>query len=293
MKKFFGTGVALITPFKKDLSIDVDALEKLVNFQVDNGVDYLVVLGTTAESATLSKSEKELVKETIIKANNKRLPLVIGIGGNNTLDVVAEIKNTDLSNFDAILSVSPYYNKPTQEGIYQHFKAIATATNKDIILYNVPGRTAKNMDPSIVLRLANEYKNIIGIKEAAGDMVQALKIIQHKPKDFLVISGDDMITLPMVLAGGAGVISVIAQGLPREFSKMMNLGLKRNVDEAFDIQYQIMESIDLIFEEGNPAGIKAMLAILGICNNTVRLPLVPATNELNEKIKNFINQLNS
>lgn len=293
MKKFFGTGVALITPFKKDLSVDVDDLEKLVNFQVDNGIDYLVVLGTTAESATLSKSEKELVKETIVKANNKRLPLVIGIGGNNTLAVIEEIKNTDLSNFDAILSVSPYYNKPTQEGIYQHFKAIASSTDKDIILYNVPGRTAKNMEPSTVLRLANEFNNIIGIKEAAGDIVQALKIIQHKPKDFLVISGDDMITLPMVLAGGAGVISVIAQGLPREFSKMMNLGLTRNVDEAFDIQYQIMESIDLIFEEGNPAGIKAMLAILGICNNTVRLPLVKATNELNEKIKNFINQLNS
>ena len=293
MKKFFGTGVALITPFKKDLSIDVEALKKLVSFQIDNGVDYLVVLGTTAESATLSKSDKELVKETIIKANNKKLPLVIGIGGNNTLAVIEEIKNTDLTHFDAILSVSPYYNKPTQEGIYQHFKAIANCTDKQIILYNVPGRTAKNIEPSTVLRLANEFKNIIGIKEAAGDIVQAMKIIQHKPKDFLVISGDDMITLPMVLAGGAGVISVIAQGMPEEFSKMMNLGLKRNVDEAFDIQYQIMESIDLIFEEGNPAGIKEMLAILGICNNTVRLPLVPATNELSKKIKNFINQLNS
>ncbi|MDP3353271.1 MAG: 4-hydroxy-tetrahydrodipicolinate synthase [Flavobacteriaceae bacterium] len=293
MKKFFGTGVALVTPFKNDLSIDVEALETLVKYQIDNGVDYLVVLGTTAESATLSKSEKELVKETIIKANNNRLPLVIGIGGNNTLAVIEEIKNTDLIHFDAILSVSPYYNKPTQEGIYQHFKAIAASTDKKIILYNVPGRTAKNMEPSVVLRLAKEFKNIIGIKEAAGDIVQAMKIIQHKPKDFLVISGDDMITLPMVLAGGAGVISVIAQGLPKEFSNMMRLGLEREVDEAFDIQYQIMDSIDFIFEEGNPAGIKALLEKLGICKNTVRLPLVPATNELNEKIKIFINQLNS
>lgn len=293
MKKFFGTGVALVTPFKKDLSVDVEALEKLVNYQIDHGVNYLVVLGTTAESATLSNSEKELVKETIIKANNKRLPLVIGIGGNNTAAVIDEIKNTDLTAFDAILSVSPYYNKPSQEGLYQHFKAIATATDKKIILYNVPGRTAKNMEPTTVLRLANEFENIIGIKEAAGDFVQAIKIIQHKPSNFLVISGDDMITLPMVLAGGAGVISVIAQALPKEFSTMMQLGLSGKVDESFKIQYQIMDSIDYIFEEGNPAGIKAMLEILGICNDTVRLPLVVATPPLKEKLKQFINQLNA
>lgn len=293
MKQFFGTGVALVTPFKKDLSVDVAALEKLVNYQIDHGVNYLVVLGTTAESVTLAKSEKELVKETIIKVNNKRLPLVIGIGGNNTTAVIDEIKNTDLTAFDAILSVSPYYNKPSQEGLYQHFKAIATATDKPIILYNVPGRTAKNMEPSTVLRLANEFKNIIGIKEAAGDLVQAMKIIQHKPSNFLVISGDDMITLPMVLAGGAGVISVIAQGLPKEFSKMIQLGLARKTDEAYEIQYQIMNSIDYIFEEGNPAGIKAMLEILAICNDTVRLPLVVATSPLKEKIKQFINHLNA
>lgn len=293
MKKFFGTGVALVTPFKKDLSVDVEALEKLVNFQIDNGVDYLVVLGTTAESATLTKSEKELVKSTIIKANNQRLPLVIGIGGNNTAAVIDEIKTTDLTAFDAILSVSPYYNKPSQEGLYQHFKAIAQSTDSPIILYNVPGRTAKNMEPSTVLRLAHEFKNIIGIKEAAGDLVQAMKIIQHKPHNFLVISGDDMITLPMVLAGGAGVISVIAQGLPKEFSTMMQLGLAKKADESFDIQYQIMDSIDYIFEEGNPVGIKALLEILGICNDTVRLPLVNATNPLKEKIQQFINQLNA
>ncbi len=293
MEKFFGTGVALITPFKKDFSVDVDDLERLVNYLINNGVNYLVVLGTTAESVTLTKSEKELVKQTIINVNNKRLPLVIGIGGNNTVAVVEEIKNTDLAAFDAILSVSPYYNKPTQEGIYQHFKMIAEATEKSIILYNVPGRTAKNMEPTTVLRLAKDFKNIIGIKEAAGDIVQAMKILQHKPKDFLVISGDDMIALPMVLAGGAGVISVIAQGLPKRFSTMINLGLKENASEAFKIQYQLMDSIDYIFEEGNPAGIKALLENLGICNDTVRLPLVPASNHLKEKIKQFINQLKS
>ncbi len=292
MRKFFGTGVALITPFKKDLSVDTEALIKIVNYQIDNGVDYLVVLGTTAESATLTKSEKELVKQTIITANNNRLPLVIGIGGNNTQAVIDEIKNTDLAPFDAILSVSPYYNKPSQDGLYQHFKAIATSTDKPIILYNVPGRTAKNMEPATVLRLANDFKNIIGIKEAAGDLVQAMKIIQHKPTDFLVISGDDMITLPMVLAGGAGVISVIAEGLPKEFSDMIRCGLAGKNKEAYSIHYRIMESIDLIFEEGNPVGIKALFEKLGLCNDTVRLPLVPATNQLKEKINLFINQLN-
>ncbi|MBS3992273.1 MAG: 4-hydroxy-tetrahydrodipicolinate synthase [Bacteroidetes bacterium] len=292
MRKFFGTGVALITPFKKDLSVDTEALIKIVNYQIDNGVDYLVVLGTTAESATLTKSEKELVKQTIITANNNRLPLVIGIGGNNTQAVIDEIKNTDLAPFDAILSVSPYYNKPSQDGLYQHFKAIATSTDKPIILYNVPGRTAKNMETATVLRLANDFKNIIGIKEAAGDLVQAMKIIQHKPTDFLVISGDDMITLPMVLAGGAGVISVIAEGLPKEFSDMIRCGLAGKNKEAYSIHYRIMESIDLIFEEGNPVGIKALFEKLGLCNDTVRLPLVPATNQLKEKINLFINQLN-
>lgn len=292
MRKFFGTGVALITPFKKDLSVDTEALIKIVNYQIDNGVDYLVVLGTTAESATLTKSEKELVKQTIITANNNRLPLVIGIGGNNTQAVIDEIKNTDLAPFDAILSVSPYYNKPSQDGLYQHFKAIATSTDKPIILYNVPGRTAKNMEPATVLRLANDFKNIIGIKEAAGDLVQAMKIIQHKPTDFLVISGDDMITLPMLLAGGAGVISVIAEGLPKEFSDMIRCGLAGKNKEAYSIHYRIMESIDLIFEEGNPVGIKALFEKLGLCNDAVRLPLVPATNQLKEKINLFINQLN-
>lgn len=291
MKQLIGTGVALVTPFKQDYSVDVQALERIVNYVIDGGVDYLVVLGTTAETATLSKDEKELVKETVTKANAGRVPMVLGIGGNNTHEIVQQIKQTDLGNYDAVLSVSPYYNKPTQEGIYQHFKAVAEATSKPIILYNVPGRTASNMLPETVLRLAKDCKNIVAIKEASGDIVQAMKIIKNKPDDFLVISGDDMITLPMVLAGGAGVISVIGEGLPKEFSKMVRLGLEGNAKEAYKIHYKVQESIDLIFEEGNPAGIKAMFQQLGLCNDTVRLPLVPATNELKNKIKHFLDTI--
>ena len=256
MQSFVGTGVALVTPFKKDFSVDVQALEKIVNHVIEGGVEYLVVLGTTGEPATLTSEEKELVIQTVIKTNNNRLPLVLGVGGNNTMQVVEELKTRDFSGFSAILSVSPYYNKPTQEGIYQHFSAIAKASPLPIIIYNVPGRTASNILPSTVIRLANDFPNIIGIKEAAGDIVQAMKIIQNKPKDFLVISGDDMITLPMVLAGGAGVISVIGEGFPKEFSQMVRLGLERKVDEAYALHYKIADATDMIFEQGNPAGIK-------------------------------------
>ncbi|TCP25661.1 4-hydroxy-tetrahydrodipicolinate synthase [Tenacibaculum skagerrakense] len=288
MQKFIGTGVALVTPFFEDGSVDFDGLERLVNYQINNGINYLVVLGTTGEPATLTKEEKEAVKTKIIEVNNVRLPLVLGIGGNNTAAVVEEIKNTDLSNFDAILSVSPYYNKPTQEGIYQHFKAIAEATEKPIILYNVPGRTSSNMSPEVIVRLANDFDNIIAVKEAKGDMVQAMKIIQNVPKDFLVISGDDMIALPMVLAGGAGVISVIAQGLPEKFSSLIQLGLEGKPKEAYELHYNVADSIDMIFAEGNPAGIKAMLQKLGICEDQVRLPLVKASEELQTEISDFI-----
>ena len=287
MKELFGTGVALVTPFNEDKSVDFDGLKRLVNFQIDNGINYLVVLGTTGEPATLTSEEKEQVKATIIEANNGRLPLVIGIGGNNTMAVVNEIKTTDLSDFSAILSVSPYYNKPTQEGIYQHFKAISAASPLPIIVYNVPGRTAKNVEANTVIRLANDFKNIVAVKEAAGDIVQAMRLIQHKPKDFMVISGDDMIALPMVLAGGAGVISVIGQGLPKDFSEMIQQGLKGNVANANELHYKVMDSIDYIFEEGNPAGIKALLKTLGICSENVRLPLVNASYDLQQKITNF------
>lgn len=291
MTRLVGTGVALVTPFKNDLSIDLDALENIVNHVINGGVEYIVVLGTTAEVSTLSKSEKETVKQTIIEVNAGRVPLMLGAGGNNTAEVVEDLKTSDLSGFDAILSVSPSYNKPTQEGIYQHYKAISESTDKPIVLYNVPGRTASNILPQTVFRLANDFKNIIGIKEAAGDMVQVLRLLKDKPKDFMVISGDDMLTLPITLAGGSGVISVIGQGFPREFSGMVRSALRGNIDEANHFHYQLMNVIDYIFEEGNPAGIKTVLQQFGLCNDLVRLPLVSATGPLKQKIAQFISVL--
>ncbi|NJM78522.1 MAG: 4-hydroxy-tetrahydrodipicolinate synthase [Flavobacterium sp.] len=291
MSKFVGTGVALVTPFKKDFSIDVEALKKIVDYVIEGGVEYLVILGTTAETVTLSDEEKEVVITTIVEANAGRLPLVLGVGGNNTMKLVQELKTRDFSKFDAILSVSPYYNKPTQEGIYQHFKAIAEASPLPVILYNVPGRTASNMLPATVIRLANDFKNIIAIKEAAGDMVQAMRLIKDKPSDFLVISGDDMVTLPMVLAGASGVISVIGEGFPKQFSEMVRLGLQRKVDEAYELQYQIMDAIDMIFEQGNPAGIKEVFTSLGLCENAVRLPLVNTNEDLANRITIFTKKI--
>ena len=293
MQSLIGTGVALVTPFKKDFSIDVESLIKLVNFQIENDINYIVILGTTAENATLDNEEKELVINTIVKANNGRIPLVLGVGGNDTRQVVNELKIRDLSKFVAVLSVSPYYNKPTQEGIYQHFMAVANASSLPIILYNVPGRTSSNMLPSTVIRLANNNKNIVAIKEAAGDIVQAMKIIEGKPKGFLVISGDDMITLPMILAGGSGVISVIGEGYPKQFSKMVRLGLERKVDEAYKIHYQLAQSIDMIFEQGNPAGVKEIHKTLGLSENTVRLPLVNVDENLAKRLSDFTNKLQS
>ena len=292
MQSLIGAGVALVTPFKEDFSIDTEALKKIVNFSIDGGIEYLVVMGTTAENATLSLDEKELVIRTVIEANNGSLPLVLGVGGNNTMEVVEELKTRDLSAFAAILSVSPYYNKPTQEGIYQHFKAIAEAAPIPIILYNVPGRTASNMLPTTVIRLAHDFKNIVAIKEAAGDLVQAMQLLKNKPKDFLVISGDDMIALPMVLAGGSGVISVIGQAFPKEFSEMIRLGLNRKVDEAFKSQYLLADCIDMIFEQGNPAGIKQVLLSLRISGNTVRLPLVKVDDSLANRINQFVKKIN-
>jgi 4-hydroxy-tetrahydrodipicolinate synthase len=291
MQSLIGTGVALVTPFKKDFSVDTEALTRIVNFQIENGIDYLVVLGTTAENATLSQEEKELVIQTVVAANQKRVPLVLGVGGNNTHQLVEELKTRNFSDFVAILSVSPYYNKPTQEGIYQHFKAISEASPVPVVLYNVPGRTASNMLPSTVIRLAKDFKNIVAIKEAAGDIVQAMKLIQGKPEGFLVISGDDMVTLPMVLAGGSGVISVIGEGFPRQFSDMVRLGLDRKVDEAYKIHYQLADAIDMIFEQGNPAGIKEIHKTLGLSENTVRLPLVNVNEDLANRISNFVKSL--
>ena len=266
---FIGTGVAMVTPFNNDGSIDYPSIQPLVDFVISGGVDYLVVLGTTAESATLSKAEKQLVVNTIVDTNAGRLPLVLGIGGNDTQAVIRELETTNVSAFTAILSVSPYYNKPSQEGIYQHFAAISRASEKPIIIYNVPGRTASNINPVTVKRLATQFENIIGIKEAAGDIAQAMSLIAMCPKNFLVISGDDMITLAIVLAGGAGVISVIGEGFPKEFSKMVRLGLNKNVKDAYKIHYKLAPAIAYIFEEGNPAGIKGVFKSLGICGNAV------------------------
>ena len=291
MQSLIGTGVALVTPFKKDFSVDVESLTKIVNYQVENGISYLVILGTTAENATLNQEEKELVIQTVIAANKGRLPLVLGVGGNNTQKVVEELKNRDFSDFVAILSVSPYYNKPTQEGIYQHFKAISEASPIPVILYNVPGRTGSNVLPSTVIRLANDFKNVVAIKEAAGDLVQAMQLIQNKPKEFLVISGDDMIALPMVLAGGSGVISVIGQGFPKQFSELIQLGLDRKVDAAYELHYLLAKSIDMIFEQGNPGGIKEALKSLGLSENTVRLPLVNVDTDLASRIALFVKEI--
>ncbi|MCL5246176.1 4-hydroxy-tetrahydrodipicolinate synthase [Cellulophaga sp. 20_2_10] len=288
MKELVGTGVALVTPFKEDLSVDITALQNIVEYNIANGVTYLVVLGTTGEPATLTAEEKQLVIDTVVAVNAGRLPLVLGVGGNNTMAVVAELKERDLSHFVAVLSVSPYYNKPTQEGIYQHFKAISLASPKPIIVYNVPGRTGSNMLASTTVRLAKDFANIVAIKEACGDMVQILSIIKDKPEDFMVISGDDFTALSTVLAGGSGVISVIGQGLPAEFSKIISLGLNNNAVEAHLLYNGLHNSIDYIFREGNPAGIKTIFENLGLSTAKVRLPLIEATPELKAIINDFM-----
>ena len=290
MQSLIGTGAALITPFNQDLSIDIDALIRIVNFSVDGGIEYLVVLGTTAETATLSLEEKELVIKTVVAANKGRLPLVLGVGGNDTMTLVKDLKTKDLSAFEAILSVSPYYNKPTQEGIYQHYKAVAEASPIPVIIYNVPGRTSSNMLPATVIRLANDCKNIVAVKEASGDLYQAMEIIKNKPKDFMVISGDDMLALPMIFAGGVGVISVIGQCFPTAFSEMIRLGLNRKVDEAYEVHYRFADCINMIFEQGNPAGIKEVFKSQGLAEDYVRLPLVCVDEDLAGRIDSFVTE---
>lgn len=291
MAKFVGTGVALITPFKKDLSVDFNALEKLVEYNVSNGLEYLVISGTTGESATITREEKKAITDCIIKVNNGRVPLVLGIGGNNTALVIDEIKATDLSQIDAILSVAPYYSKPTQEGLYQHFKAISLASPKPIILYNVPGRTSKNMLPETTLRLAYDFDNIIAVKEAGNDMGQYFSLLRDKPSNFHVISGDDDLALPVALAGGSGVISVIGQALPAEFSEMIRQGISGNAKDAFKTHFDLMTITSLIFSENNPAGIKAVLESLQITDSYVRLPLVEASGVLKNEIKKELQRL--
>ncbi|MHA6696206.1 4-hydroxy-tetrahydrodipicolinate synthase [Chryseobacterium sp. A321] len=284
MHRLKGVGVALVTPFNEDLSVDLDSLSRLIEYNIENGTNYLVVLGTTAEAATLSSEEKRRVVDHIVEVNAGRLPLVLGIGGNNTLAVREEIESTDLSSFEAVLSVSPYYNKPNQEGLYQHYKALAS-TGKNIIIYNVPSRTGQNLEADTTLRLAREFKNLIMIKEASPNISQYFDIIRQKPEGFELVSGDDEYTLPVTLAGGNGVISVIAQGYPKEFSTLVSLAMEGKVKEAYKIHNSLVEITRLIFAEGNPCGIKTVLAEKGLVKNFVRLPLVEASSSLQADIK--------
>ena len=290
MKELIGMGVALVTPFNNDGTVDYKSLANIVEYNIQNGTDYLVISGTTGESVTITNEEKKNIVNTVIESNKGRIPLVIGIGGNNTASVVNELTSTDLSPFLAVLSVAPYYNKPTQEGFYQHFKAVAAACSIPLILYNVPGRTSKNMEYTTTLRLARDIKNIVAIKGAGGDLDQYEQLLKNKPKDFLIISGDDDLVLDVVLQGGAGVISVIGQALVKDFSDMIHKGLNGDRKRSKEIEKRVMPLIKLIFEENNPAGIKAVLKQKQFCSDLVRLPLVPATSKLQSKISTFLAQ---
>lgn len=287
-----GMGVALITPFKKDKTVDYDALARLLEYQIKNGVDYLVVLGTTAETATLSPDERKQVKTFIVERVAGRVPLVIGIGGNNTMALVEELKTADLTPFSAVLSVVPYYNKPSQEGIYQHYKAIAEASPIPVILYNVPGRTGVNMTAETTLRLSRDFDNIIGIKEASGNISQMDDIIKNKHEDFMVISGDDGITFPLITLGAVGVISVIGNAFPKEFSRMVRLALEGDYARALTIHHRFTELFSLLFVDGNPAGVKCLLNAMGYIENELRLPLVPTRITTYEKIRRVLDSLN-
>lgn len=292
LDKFKGTGVALVTPFHKDGNIDFKSLGKIIKYQIKNEIDYLVVLGTTGESATLNKDEKRAVINYIIDEVEGRLPIVLGVGGNNTQEVINYIKSTDFKDIDAILSVSPSYNKPQQKGIYAHYKSIAAVANVPIIIYNVPSRTGSNITAETTVKIAQDLKNIIGIKEASGNISQIMQIIKNKPKDFMVISGDDAITLPLIALGASGVISVVANAYPKEFSNLVKLCLKGEFAKALDIQYKLIDIIDAMFVDGSPAGVKAFLEIKKLCVNHCRLPLVSVSKstynhitELAAKIK--------
>jgi 4-hydroxy-tetrahydrodipicolinate synthase len=291
MHQFRGTGVALVTPFDGGGTVDYNALEKLIDHVINGGVNYLVALGTTAETPTLSKEEKKNVLAFIIEKCNDRVPVVCGIGGNNTAEVIADIINYKLDKVAGILSVAPYYNKPTQEGLYQHFRAIALSTRKPIILYNVPGRTSSNILPATALKLAREFKHIVAIKEASGSLPQNMEIIQNKPDHFAVISGDDNLTLPQVAAGMEGVISVAANCYTKDFTTMVNLALNDDFDAARKLHYKLLPGIDLLFVEGNPPGVKCALHHMGICENSLRLPVVPVSETTDKKIAEFIKTL--
>lgn len=289
---FKGLGIALITPFKEDGSVDYDSLKRLIEYQIKNGADFLCVLATTAETPTLNSDEKHLIKDLIVETVKGRIPILMGCGGNNTAAVVEELKTGDFEGIDGVLSVCPYYNKPSQEGLYQHFKAIANATNLPVVLYNVPGRTGINLKAETTVRLARECDNIVAIKEASGNLEQVDEIIKNKPLDFDVLSGDDGLTFPMIAVGAVGVISVIGNALPKEFSKMVRLSLKGEYDGARRIHHKFIELFSLLFVDGNPAGVKAMLHQMGMIKNVLRLPLVPTRITTREKISEILKDLN-
>lgn len=285
MKRFRGTGVAIVTPFKNDCSIDFSALGRVVNHVIEGGVNYIVALGTTGETPTLTREEKSAIISYVTDTVEKRVPVVVGVGGNNTQEIINFVRETDLSGVDAILSVTPYYNKPGQKGLFQHFKAFANSSPLPVILYNVPGRTACNITAETCLELAHECDNIVAIKEASGNITQIMKILRGKPENFSVISGDDMMTLPVIASGGAGVISVLANAYPSQASELVSQALKNNLKIARELQYKLIEIIELLFVDGNPSGIKAILNQMGICQNVLRLPLVPVGKPVMEKIQ--------
>jgi 4-hydroxy-tetrahydrodipicolinate synthase len=292
MKRFKGTGVAIVTPFKNDSSIDFAALGRVINHVITGGVNYIVAMGTTGESVTLSKEEKKAIISYVVEAIDNRVPLVAGIGGNNTQEIINLVRHSNLTGVDGILSVSPYYNKPSQKGLFQHFKAIATSSPLPVIIYNVPGRTCSNISSDTCLELAHECENIIAIKEASGDIIQIMRIIKSKPENCGVISGDDMMTLPIIAAGGIGVISVLANAFPAQTSEMVNLSLKSNFKSAREIQFRFLEMIELLFIDGNPSGVKAMLNIMNLCQNSLRLPLVPVSRTIFTRIQKAIEEVN-
>lgn len=289
--KFKGTGVAIITPFHKHGTVDFTSLGKIIEHIINNGVNYIVALGTTGETATLTEKEKIAVTDFIIESTDKRVPVVLGIGGNNTQKLIEQIKETNFDGIDAILSVSPYYNKPQQKGLFYHFKSIADVSPVPMIIYNVPGRTGVNISVETTLKLANEVESIIGIKEASGNMIQIMQLIKDKPKDFLIISGDDALTMPSICAGADGVISVVANAFPKEFSEMVDFALKGNILKAKELHYKLYDFGNAIFEDGSPAGIKAALEVLELCQNNLRLPLVKVNKQTLQNIHNRVKEI--
>lgn len=285
---FKGLGIALVTPFASDGSVDYDVLKNLLDYQLKNGADFFCILATTGETPTLTKDEKQKIKELVVEKVGDKVPILIGCGGNNTADVVNELQTADFSGIDGILSVCPYYNKPSQEGLYQHFKAIAGATNMPVVLYNVPGRTGVNLKAETTVRLARDCENIVAIKEASGSLEQVDEIIKNKPDGFDVISGDDALTFPMIACGAAGVISVIGNALPKEFSRMIRLEMKGEIESARKIHHKFTDLFNLLFVDGNPVGVKAMLHEMGMIENVLRLPLVPTRLTTMQKISDCL-----